>query len=690
MSDQQETMILDKIIEHLASNPALCTEANLRRVAEENGLSVKEIKERIANVLTPEKIKKLKEMEELRAAAQAAAETAEKQPAKIRPTGMNNQELRQALIAWLSDETKLEVDEALGLAREYIERKIGGGRVSETQKMQAEDCVWKVLLKLSMKPFCCGGVGYLLPSSGVPVAVTEDGREFNGVLLDLGINPGSPMRRRVGKYVGAMCDRHGTHTDTRLAFYFDPATFAAYVAADRGVLIKVTRWGFDEVPNGEDGQLFVYPENWQTLLSKPLDEMGEQVSFDHGQFENALKGRPNGNELIEFKGIGRDSPKTDLVKRSLFVDGFLARHLFGGTNFEIRSMNETQVRILILAYLMFLMMPGVVSERAMLQALGPSGSGKTFFLELFGHLLLGPTFMVRPMPEDIREFENQIINEYFAVYDNVSKVPSAIKDRFCQAVTGIEVVRRELFTTAGEARYKSKATIAVSAITPPLAELEHQNRTVTINFQERTESTFVAKEELFKVVDENRDEIMIDLLRRMTLVLEALEAQKDYVPKVNVRLASIAQFILRIAKHEGWEDNAQKLLDAWSGEQTGYAIQEDDISTAMTRYVGGSTFKPNVEMTATMLNEHLCHAIGGVTRVNLSWEGNALKLANRISRNLKVYASRFGLERQDCTLRNSRGGYSYRFNPQPALLASVKAEAKYERENLPVNDFGPS
>jgi hypothetical protein len=297
-------------------------------------------------------------------------------------------------------------------------------------------------------------------------------------------------------------------------------------------------------------------------------------------------------------------------------------------------------------------------------------------------LLLGRTFMVRPLPEDVKEFENQIINEYFCVYDNVSHVPVKIRDRFCQAVTGIEVVRRELYTTAGEARFASKATIALSAITPPLPELEHQNRTVSINFTERKEGSFIAKEELFKIVDRNRDDIMLNLVRRMNLVIEALTAQRNYVPKVNVRLASIGTFILRVARHEGWEDDANKLLASWAEEQTGYTLQDDDISTALTRWMGRDDWVPDTELTATSLNNLLCRFMCETNIQNLNWRGNHLVLAKIISRNLKVYTSRFGLLRQKCTLQNSRGGYSYRFNPDPQLLDTIKKAAADERQVL--------
>jgi hypothetical protein len=314
---------------------------------------------------------------------------------------------------------------------------------------------------------------------------------------------------------------------------------------------------------------------------------------------------------------------------------------------------------------------------------------RLFLLELIGFILVGPKFSVRALPVDIKEFENQLINEFFVVYDNVSKVPVEIRDRFCQAVTGVEIIRRVLFTDKREMREMSKATISLSAIDPPLPELEHANRTITVNFGERPEGTFIAKEELLRVVARNRDDIILNLLHRMTNVLAALHTQHEYVPKVNVRLASIATFILRIARSEGWEDQAKKLLDAWSAEQTGYSMVEDDVSTAITRWMGHKGWVAGVELTATMLNEQLCGAMGcgkGKDRANrqdLNWRGNHLVLAKIISRNLKVYVSRFGLERQKSTLSNSRGNYTYKFNPSPELLAEIKKEAEYERENLP-------
>lgn len=541
----------------------------------------------------------------------------------------------------------------------------------EYQKKQAEHLIW-TFLKAHSTVYCCDGQGQLLMNDGdgVPIDVSPDSQSFNKLLISFGVHPGSPSRHRIGSFVETQCFHEGIQTTTRLAFHFDRKTFTAYAASRHGWMVKITRFGLEEVPNGTDDVLFVYPPSCTPLLTKPLEEVGGEL------------------------GTEGDFPKSDICVHALFVDGFLVRNLFGGTNFEIRSMSEKQVRILIMSYLLFLMAPGVVAERALLQALGPSSSGKTFLLELIGFVLCGPKFSPRSLPTDITEFEIQVINSAFLVYDNVSKISADIRDRFCASVTGLEIVRRVLFTDKREMREMSKATISLSAIEAPLPELEHQNRTITINFGEREAGSFIAKEELLRVVAQNRDDIILNLMRRMTLALEALYEQRDFVPKVGVRLASIGTFILRIARHEGWEEKGTELLTAWLAEQTGYSMVEDDVSTAMTRWIGSANWVPGVELTASMLNDKLCDAMGFgekkyiANRKDLSWRGNHLMLAKTIARNLKVYVQRFGLERAKSTLSNSRGNHTYKFNPSIELLDGIKSEAKYERDNTPRDPDG--
>jgi hypothetical protein len=156
-------------------------------------------------------------------------------------------------------------------------------------------------------------------------------------------------------------------------------------------------------------------------------------------------------------------------------------------------------------------------------------------------------------------------------------------------------------------------------------------------------------------------------------VLEALEEQANYVPTVNVRLASIAQFILRVARHEKWEAEARKLLLAWAGEQT--SVQEDDVATALTWWITGEGWQPGVDFTPTALNKVLCEVMQkhghGYRSEDLDWRGSAESLGKRISRNLKVYINHFGLERSKSKAHNTRGGFGYRFIPSKEQLAAL-------------------
>jgi len=164
----------------------------------------------------------------------------------------------------------------------------------------------------------------------------------------------------------------------------------------------------------------------------------------------------------------------------------------------------------------------------------------------------------------------------------------------------------------------------------------------------------------------------------MVLVIEALEAQRDYVPKVNVRLASIATFILRVARHEKWEKDAWKLLAAWGEEQT--RVQEDDISTALRWWITVERWKAaGIEFTATALYQALCEVMlkHHIKADDLDWKGSADSLGKRIAANMKIYVKHFGLERVESKARNTRGGWSYRFKPtaeQLDVLRKIKTE----------------
>jgi hypothetical protein len=439
----------------------------------------------------------------------------------------------------------------------------------------------------------------------------------------------------------------------------------------------------EEVPNGADGKLFIFPPSFEPLLCKPLAELTAIKELGHHFFHRTF----HDNRLLStpHQSPTSDGPTHSVCNgRALYPDSYLCQHLFRDTSFQVTGFSQHQVQILLIVTKMLLMMPGAVRERMLLELLGDSGSGKTFFGQLIGLILIGPQFSCRALPDDTAAYENQVINEHFVVFDNVGRISAKVADRICQSVTGFEVVRRELFTTAGEFRAKARATNAIAAINSPLTELEHKNRALTVHFNKRTKGN-LPDAELRSAIARNRDDIVLNLLRRAVWIIEALEEQRDYTPYVNVRLAGVGTFLLRVARHEGWEDEAKALLDAWESEQIGGALSggDDDISLAISRYLVANESWRGKFLSPGMLNDELVFALIGrptnddqsgdreirnLRLRQLSWHGSTNSLGRKIGANLRVYADRFGLRRLASTFRNTRGGWMYEFNPTSAQL----------------------
>jgi hypothetical protein len=613
-----------------------------------------------------------------------------------------------------TDPATASIDEV----RTAVEELVKTG--SEADKSLAEQIIWG-WIKTHAQVFCCCGRGYLLMNGGnvVPLLVSnKDDQDFNLLLISFGIHPGADMRHRVGKFIGTMCYHHGIQTETQLAFHYDSKTFTLYAALRRGFLLRIrktrTSWDADslaspmpieEVPNGTDGKLFLFPMNFAPLLSKPLAEVTAIKELGQHFFHRTFHDEKLLSTPRPSPGPSGDATHLVCKGRALYPDDYLWWHLFKDTTFQVKGFSQEQVQVLLIVAEMLLMMPGVTRERMLLECLGESGSGKTFFAELLGIVLIGPQFLCRPLPDDPLAYENQAINEHYVVYDNVGRIPPKVADRICQSVTGFEVVRRELFTTAGEFRAKARATNAIAAINSPLTELEHKNRALTTHFNKRTKGNIVDVE-LRGAIARNRDDIILNFLRRAVWIVEALEAQKDYVPYVNVRLAGVGTFLLRVARHEGWEDEAKRLLEAWEAEQISGALSggDDDISSAMSRFlINGNSWRGKF-LSPGMLNDELQFAAVGrpddddglavreirqMRLKQLSWHGNTGTLGRRIGANLRVYAERFGLRRVASHFRNTRGGWMYKFEPTPEQLDGCRElVAGVLEAQIPMPDAG--
>jgi hypothetical protein len=479
----------------------------------------------------------------------------------------------------------------------------------------------------------CDGVGYILlrGQEAKPIRISPTDARFANLLITYGIGTGTEADRRVGKFLGIRAIEDGRKTSIRHYLYYDQDTEAAYICEQSGKLLRVTKDGIERVPNGAGGQLFEFNEEYQeyTVDLQSLD------LFTGG------------------------------ISRALVPSDTLAK-VFDGVQFEQNRLTAEQKKILISTWIIVMMLSGLIVEKPILQIAGPSGSGKTSMLEIIGRTLFGPEFRVERLSEDVKEFENAVINNDFLAIDNTTGIPTRIRSLICQTVTGFQVTRRELYTTMGQVKRKSTATLALAGITKMLNETETSNRTIDIHIKERPDNT--SEQELHNNIDWERPALIGELLVRIQMILKALHAESDYTPKTKLRLAGFASILLRVARHEGWEPEAKSLIDTWHEEQIEAALEGEDLAQALSIWMSRPEWKPTT-MTAEQLNRELVEIAHSHSMGKTSWEDKAQYLGIRLQRSISSYRRRFGLEIvPDKHSKSNR----YRFAPSEEQLALLR------------------
>ena len=485
-------------------------------------------------------------------------------------------------------------------------------------------------LKSKGQFFNVGGLGYLVlkGEEAKPIKISHTDSRCLNLLQRYHLHPGRNSTNVVGQFLGVRSSLDGFRTEMHISFHYHPGENTAYYAEASGYLLKVTKDGISRIKNGEDKVLFTYPDNYQPWTMQPEPTIGRSLIPERG---------------------------------SALYDA-----VFNGIKFEDSLMSDEQKYILLTVYLILLFLPGLNKTKIILQMIGPSGSGKSFFLEVLGRLLIGPKFSTQPMTEDKQQFENQVINSSYIAYDNVNYISKPIMDLLCQVATGLKVERRELYTTAGKFEAPALATVAISSITPQLTEVEHANRSLMLKVQKRQE--FKSSVDLFADLDARRNELMTEIVARVRMVLTALDAQRTYRPPVKMRLADIATFILRVARHEGWEGEANDLLAAWSGEQMDEALKDDDISHLMIRVLQKQDSKPEWLSSSDFLR--LLERELGFGARSGDWGKSARAFSAALMKNEPAYRMRYGLEVRNNPHTKNR---EFRLNPSADLLERIRS-----------------
>jgi hypothetical protein len=556
---------------------------------------------------------------------------------------------RKAATASLVADTTVEVRQSLDqllLTTTDERRSRGLPESQEASDALAEKLLWDYIKKQG-QVFCTeSGQGYILldAAKDCPIPVQREGHELNDFLTGLGVHSGARARNRIGKHLGTMCWREGKRIEPRISFHYDKSAKVAYFAEGMGQLIRVSAREITRVPNGEDGQLFLFPRSY------------EPWTF--------------GGNSPRHVDENTQPPKPGSLLFPRRAQPILPEVVLDILDFQNESLTRDDLHVLLTIYIATLFLPGIVAGKLLLEVLGDTGSAKTLFLRLLGRLVYGRRFEVTGMDTKEEQFENALVNNSFLVLDDVKRTSNpAILGMIRRACTGGSSKRRELYSTFGQVEEPYRAAVALTCSDEPFtASDEMSNRALIIRAKQRED--YLDENDLLQRVDNNRDRLLTEMMVRLQDIITAVKDQPDYQPTVKTRMASFAIFMLRVGRRWGWGAQAQRILDTWREEQDSAGL-DASITAALDVLLAN----PNWQSKHYSAGE-LCRELGKAANklgANPWWLGKDAALVRALRRAFHAYQRHYGF----CFTERTSGPKpaEYWFEPRPEQLQGVRQRA---------------
>ena len=293
---------------------------------------------------------------------------------------------------------------------------------------------------------------------------------------------------------------------------------------------------------------------------------------------------------------------------------------------------------------------------------------------MLGRFIYGKKFQVTGLDTKPDQFENAICNNSFLVLDDVKRTTDpVILGMIRRAVTGGSAKRRELYSTFGQVEEPYRASIALTCSEEPFTGSdEMSNRALVIRAKGREE--YVDENELLQRIDANRDALMAEMMVRLQSVIIAMKAQANFKPRVKMRMASFATFLLRVARHFDWGDSAEQVLSAWQEEQQGAGLDESIMETLTLWFEDPEELWADRKFSASELYKELMRVR---TRYELPtpwWKDKPASVVKNMRGAFHAYRNHFGFSFSERTSGHKPAVYWF----DPKLIADYKPARREE------------
>lgn len=412
------------------------------------------------------------------------------------------------------------------------------------------------------------------------IKINKEDNNFLILLGHLSIYPSEFIHRYVEDYLFLYVLEHGIKTEIYYMSYFDQDTLTVYLSDFNNQVYKINKDTIALVDNGTDGVLFIADPKYQTFI---VD----------------IANKPSGISLFE-------------------------KHIILGINFIEDRLTPDERRVLLRFWFYSIFFESMMPTKSIIAFIGRMGSGKSSALRKFGTLLYGGKFQVMPLTDDSRDFDAAITNSDFVAIDNADSKIKWLDDRLAIAATGGTIKKRELYTTNRLVDFPVRCFIGITSRTPHFRREDVADRLLMMKV-ERFDK-FIPEKDLLKEVLDNRNQIMTEVAYRLQEVIQALHATRDQIFEIDFRMADFAQFALRIARHEGNEDEVHAIFKKLTQEQSIFSLEDDPMLKLLSTWVEANQDK---EVTSTELCKELSK-IAKIEKINFEFDGQSRSFAQRL------------------------------------------------------------
>ncbi len=375
---------------------------------------------------------------------------------------------------------------------------------------------------------------YFLDTEKRLLGIDPDDDGFRLLLHRYGINPADSVYRWTSEGLKNEALADGKRTEVHRLSCYDPQKFTLYLSNNGDGIYRISPDAIDLVDNGADGVLFLSDR--------------------------------------------RDRPFT-------MVDIFSANSLFtqivtSKINFadDVLTPKERQKVFELWFYSMFF--GAVMPTKPITAFIGPKGSGKSITLRKVGILLFGQEFDVTPLTNDSKDFDAAVTNSSFVAFDNADHKCVWLNDRLATVATGGVIKKRKLYTTNKLVEIPARCFIGVTAHTPHFRRDDVADRLLIMKVDRFKE--FVSEKTLLTEVLANRNAIMTEVIHRLQEIVRALKKYCHVDDSSTFRMADFADFAMKVARHEEWEEELKMIFDKASHEQSEFTLEADPIFETLT------------------------------------------------------------------------------------------------------------